>query len=244
MIKIIKLINNYKKCSKCKKIKSSEEFYGSDLYCKECRKAQVKEWRIKNYKKYSQKRKERYKKKYSIKRINCFEKREREKYCNKCKQWKFKEKFYKRKDHKDGLDSWCKECCNKYSKKYRQENKEKIKEYRKIHKRDRGENYYQKVIKPWQEKNKEKVYAKDKLKYHIKKGTIQRLPYCQICGDFNNKISGHHFNYSKPLRVIWVCPSCHRQIHLNKLDHSQDIKSIKEILEKEVSHAEAMSSLS
>lgn len=71
------------------------------------------------------------------------------KICTKCKIEKDTFDFYKIKAYKDGYCTWCKDCKIKYNKKYRQNNKEKIKEYR--------GNYYKEQRKkfPWKSHYKE-----------------------------------------------------------------------------------------
>ena len=41
-------------------------------------------------------------------------------------------------------------------------------------------------------------------------GEIKRKP-CEICGKKNAQ--GHHPNYNEPLKVIWLCPKHHRELH-------------------------------
>jgi hypothetical protein len=53
------------------------------------------------------------------------------KTCNICNIEKGLEFFYKRKDSSDGFRKECKDCCNLRNKKYVEENKESIKEYKK-----------------------------------------------------------------------------------------------------------------
>lgn len=45
----------------------------------------------------------------------------------------------------------------------------------------------------------------------IKRGELTRPEVCG-CGN-SGPIHGHHPDYSKPLEVIWLCRSCHRQLH-------------------------------
>jgi hypothetical protein len=44
----------------------------------------------------------------------------------------------------------------------------------------------------------------------IKSGKLKRKP-CLICG--NEKTHAHHKDYSKPLRITWLCPLHHHQQH-------------------------------
>ena len=51
------------------------------------------------------------------------------KKCSKCKMVKSKSEFYKNRCHKDGLDTWCKDCKKEYDKKWRNSNRERRREY-------------------------------------------------------------------------------------------------------------------
>ena len=70
------------------------------------------------------------------------------KICSKCKKEypNNKEYFYKRSDAKDGLKHQCINCCKEYTIKYREENREKMRECK----------------KKWYEKNKEKEIERQK----------------------------------------------------------------------------------
>ena len=65
------------------------------------------------------------------------------KTCSKCKETKPPDEFHNKKGAKDGKFSQCKACIKKYqegnkdySKKYRQENKDKIKAFRKEYRKE------------------------------------------------------------------------------------------------------------
>lgn len=69
-----------------------------------------------------------------------------------------------------------------------------------------NKNYFSK------ENNRFKHYARRKVKIAIEKGELVRPSLCEICKCEGN-IQAHHHDYSKPLDVLWVCISCHENIH-------------------------------
>jgi hypothetical protein len=44
----------------------------------------------------------------------------------------------------------------------------------------------------------------------VKSGKVVKGP-CAVCGE--KRVEGHHFDYSKPLEVIWLCKAHHNAIH-------------------------------
>lgn len=62
----------------------------------------------------------------------------------------------------------------------------------------------------------EKYVAHKELTAAIRSGLIKRLP-CKICG--NEKVEGHHENYSDTLVVIWLCKKHHLEAHGGRLDN-------------------------
>lgn len=80
-------------------------------------------------------------------------------------------------------------------------------------------------MREWAEKNREKAYTaarehyyrypeKSKARYTmsnaIRDGKLERKP-CEKCGD--PKSHGHHFDYTKPLEVVWLCATHHGEVH-------------------------------
>lgn len=53
--------------------------------------------------------------------------------------------------------------------------------------------------------------AQSLLRYHVQAGNIIRPSACEECGAADRRIEGAHFNYDEPLRVRWLCVSCHRR---------------------------------
>jgi hypothetical protein len=58
--------------------------------------------------------------------------------------------------------------------------------------------------------NQKNYRAVVKLNVAVRLGKIKRQP-CEICD--NPKSQGHHPDYSKPLKVNWLCISCHAKLH-------------------------------
>ena len=50
--------------------------------------------------------------------------------------------------------------------------------------------------------------AQSLLAYHIKAGNIIKPDTCEECGQ-KKRIEGAHYNYDEPLKVRWLCRSCH-----------------------------------
>ncbi len=53
--------------------------------------------------------------------------------------------------------------------------------------------------------------AQSLLRYHVLAGHIVRPSVCEECGANNRAIEAAHYNYDEPLRVRWLCRSCHRR---------------------------------
>lgn len=52
--------------------------------------------------------------------------------------------------------------------------------------------------------------ARDSVRWAIAGGRLKRLP-CEVCG--NEKSHAHHEDYSKPLKVKWLCGDHHARVH-------------------------------
>ena len=59
-------------------------------------------------------------------------------------------------------------------------------------------------------KNRIKRLAKDAVHNAIRAGKMIKKP-CKICGE--NKVEGHHPDYTKPLEVVWLCDKHHTEVH-------------------------------
>ena len=86
------------------------------------------------------------------------------KLCSKCKEVKPIEDFYRKKRHKDGYNSHCKECINKQNIEYCRNHIEELEKYRKIYYKDNLERT-KKNTKKWKKANPEK-YREQQKKYY------------------------------------------------------------------------------
>ena len=57
-----------------------------------------------------------------------------------------------------------------------------------------------------------RIRASAKVLVAVKRGRLERGP-CARCA-FTGKTDGHHFDYSRPLDVIWLCRACHAREHV------------------------------
>ena len=157
-------------------------------------------------------------------------------FCKTCQQEKDSSCFYISDKHH------CKDCKKSYAKKYREKNLERIlvydrnrpnakervqkqKEYKakmRIENPEKYDKIFHSIRKRYRQKNKNKTKAEDKLGYAILHNKIIRPDECSVC---HKKCipHGHHFDYTKPLEVIWVCPACHSQIHRQMREQARQI---------------------
>jgi len=169
-----------------------------------------------------------------------------EKVCTKCKIEKPLESFRKNKRYKCGHQARCKECMISYEKsienherklesrkKYRESNRERIREQdkqaywknpskfrskarvsqRRYFNTEKGKFKYYAEAKRLRKLYPEKARARSLFCTAVCEGKIKRQEFCTLCKASNCRIEGHHYDYSKPYDVIWVCKSCHTMIH-------------------------------
>jgi hypothetical protein len=116
--------------------------------------------------------------------------------CSSCKKEKDSSFFHKDIRKKSNCSSYCKEC-----KKIKDSMYERTFVYSEMMK-NRKDN--------WRKKYPERKNAQAKVFRAIKKGILIKQA-CFVCGE---KAEAHHPDYSRPLDVVWLCSSHHRQVHL------------------------------
>ena len=59
----------------------------------------------------------------------------------------------------------------------------------------------------------ERISAQNAVHRAVKRGVLVRPQFCEMCGCGDTKLHGHHPNYAEQLRVVWLCPKCHKKLH-------------------------------
>jgi hypothetical protein len=146
------------------------------------------------------------------------------KRCFKCQQVKNLDEFYRHPAMGDGRLGKCKECAkadvqknyrtnHTYYKDYDKQRQRTLKrrEQQRMSRRNeaRDPERYAEYKKRWTERNPEKRKAHHAVSNAIRDGKLHRQP-CEVCGE--TKAEAHHDDYSRPLKVRWLC-NLHHHTH-------------------------------
>ena len=153
----------------------------------------------------------------------------RQKTCRECNETKPITEFHKHKDMADGHLNKCKTCVCARVRKHRKQNIERIREYDRnrpnaaersaksvIANREKyhsDPDFRESVLsskREWVSRNNLKRRAHVMTGNAIKYGHLKRQP-CDVCGEENS--DAHHEDYRYPLKVRWLCRSCHMARH-------------------------------
>lgn len=163
------------------------------------------------------------------------------KTCFKCNIKKELSEFYRHKEMADGHLNKCKSCTKHDSKNNRINNIEYYRKYdkeramkphrveaRKIYsKTDNGILARKKHKEKWLNNNSDKRSAHITLNNSIRDGRVIKPEKCQLCGCPSNRLEGHHYDYSEPLKITWLCSKCHHLFHRNcTLSNNTPVNSI------------------
>lgn len=136
------------------------------------------------------------------------------KTCFKCHQCKPKDEFYRHPKMADGYLGKCKTCTKRDAYEHRHGDGREA-----VLARDRQRpNAEQRKraslagLKRRRSEHPEKTLAQDRLRRAIKSGRVVPWPVCAV-PECNDKPEGHHYDYSQPLSVIWLCSAHHKQTH-------------------------------
>lgn len=148
------------------------------------------------------------------------------KRCFKCGDEKPIDEFYKHPGMKDGVLGKCKECAKQDANKNRAKNIEyyrwfdrqranapsRVEARAKYAETDAGKIAKARAGRDWYFRNAEKKQANRKLARALRKGLVEKQP-CVACGE---TAQGHHYDYSRPLDVVWLCTKHHAEVHRMK----------------------------
>ncbi len=129
------------------------------------------------------------------------------KKCFKCEKIKDLSMFYGHPRMRDKHFNKCIECSKADVLSHRANNLERIRAY------DRKRNQLpQRIAGRNKYPSPEKRIAQHALGNAVRAGRIKKSKVCEDCG-MSGSVQGHHDDYSKPLKVIWLCVPCHAKRH-------------------------------
>lgn len=133
----------------------------------------------------------------------------------------------------DGHVNKCIDCNKKDVHEHRAKNIDRINAYDKKRYYEHGARLSEKYLKSHERKEShKKANEKWSIKYPYKKkcasmvatalgnGSLIKEP-CIICSNKNSH--GHHYDYNKPLDVVWLCNKHHKELH-TRLVFNEDEK--------------------
>lgn len=125
------------------------------------------------------------------------------KVCTRCGEFKVFKEFNKRKSSKDGHNSHCRVCATMSQKKYREENDEKIKAYR----------------REYSEENRERENLRKRLYKKTPEGRETKYRFKIKRKSYKYKVQFKPFQRRKLLeRDNWTCQMCKCKVHDRKTD--------------------------
>lgn len=138
------------------------------------------------------------------------------KTCFKCGVTRPLSEFYKHPQMADGHVNKCKECNKQDVRQNYIDNHDRITTYERRrskfpHRRELNTLLTQKSRKRFPKK----YQAHCAVNNAIRDGRLQRQS-CERCGSL--RTHGHHEDYSKPLEVMWLCPTHHKERHKELAD--------------------------
>lgn len=132
------------------------------------------------------------------------------KVCARCSIEKNINEFYKHKETSDGYLNFCKECKKEEARKHSSSIKGRINDKNRQN-TDKRKKWRAEFQKKYRAKHKKKNLARRIFWNTFRYGTIKKLP-CEQCGT-EEMVEAHHYDYDKPLDVMWLCGNHHKEWH-------------------------------
>ena len=146
------------------------------------------------------------------------------KKCSGCGRLLPLSEFSKKKGSSDGLQSRCRKCFSNYNKARYLSNPSKFKADVRRYREENPERELATRIKSCERKptHKNAYMAVDAA---LRCGVLIRPQVCSGCGcpDTEHRIEAHHHDYTKPLDVIWLCPTCHDRVDAERRTRHGDL---------------------
>lgn len=90
--------------------------------------------------------------------------------------------------------------------------------------------------KKWRENNPQKVKVHSIVNEAIRTGKLVKPIKCSCC-NLEKEVQAHHEDYEKPLEIIWLCSTCHSNLHKQKrIKNGFQYKPVKQYIRKGYSH--------
>ena len=133
------------------------------------------------------------------------------KQCFKCQNVKPLDDFYRHPQMGDGRLNKCKECTKVDVQQNYADKREQYSEYE----RARCNTPARKATRAQSQRRHrarypEKTAARRAISYGVRAGKVLKPDHCINCGAIG-PVEAHHTDYSRPLDVLWLCFSCHRE---------------------------------
>lgn len=136
-------------------------------------------------------------------------------FCQRCQREKPRDAFGRNAARHDGLSHYCHECVREwraphskaYAARWDSINSEKRRRYQQS---PAGRANARRRVAHWKARNPQKARAHTAVKDAIRAGKMTRQP-CSICRA--PYAEAHHFDYTRPFDVIWLCPAHHEAHH-------------------------------
>ena len=64
----------------------------------------------------------------------------------------------------------------------------------------------------YREEHKKEIYARERIRALCRRGKMGKPTVCPCCGA-EGSIEAHHYDYTRPLFIDWLCKGCHSEAH-------------------------------
>lgn len=126
--------------------------------------------------------------------------------CSRCRETKPLDDFYPSPDKPNGRAAYCRPCSRAYARE--RATLPRVKAVRAAWARGKGRE----AVDRYKARHPVKTKAREILTHAIATGQLINPRVCEKCGK-DERVEGHHDDYSAPLSVRWLCRWCHRAWH-------------------------------